>query len=285
MPFHPVQFYSSHTMIKQEKEAEMIFQSPVGSPPEIASGVIWPGRWFDATPYLSQYALGYHTGADLNLNYPHWDSDRHMKVFAMGKGKVTYAKLYSRQYWGNIIVIDHGMQENAPLFSRYGHVENLIVAEGDEVEAGQHIADVGNGEELFPYHLHFDISRTDILATKPSHWPGPSIQLVRVHYVDPKLWLQNHVGDGVQPIFIPTNTRVVYVTASVGLRVRQDHSTSSEQVGSLVYGTRVTIEEETVNDGPYIWGHISGGSHNGDWMALGRIDQSQLFVSPDPPIT
>jgi hypothetical protein len=264
-------------------EAGMNFQSPVGSPEEIASGVIWPGRWSDATPYLSYYILGYHTGADLNLNYPHWNSDQHKKVFAMGKGRVTYARLYSQQYWGKIIVIDHGMLENAPLFSRYGHVENLRVAEGDEVETGQHIANVGNGEGLFPYHLHFDISRTDILANRPSHWPGSSIQLVRAHYVDPKQWLQNHMGDGVQPIMIPATTRVVYVIATIGLRVRKNHSTTSKQVGSFVYGTRVTIEQQTVDDGPYTWGHISGGNHNGDWMALGSIDQSELFVSPDPP--
>jgi len=263
----------------------MNFQSPVGSPEEIESGAIWPGRWYDANPYLSHYTLGYHTGADLNLNYPHWDADRHMNVFAMGKGRVTYAQLYSRQYWGNIIVIDHGMLENAPLFSRYGHVENLQVSEGDEVEAGQYIADVGNGEGLFPYHLHFDISRSSILADRPSHWPGSSIQLVRAHYVDPKLWLQNHLEEGIQPIISrPVNTRVVYVIATVGLRVREDHGTTSRQVGSFVYGTRVTIEEQTVNSGPYTWGHINSGAHNGDWMALGRIDMSEMYVSPDPPI-
>lgn len=262
----------------------MNFQSPIGSPEEIASGEIWPGRWIDANPYLSHYTLGYHTGADLNLNYPHWDSDRHKNVFAMGKGTVTYAQLYSRQYWGNIIVINHGVLDNVPLFSRYGHVENLRVEEGDEVETGQLIADVGNGEGLFPYHLHFDISRTDILAERPSHWPGSNIQLVRAHYVDPKLWLQGHAGNGVAPIIIPVTTQVVYVIATIGLRVRENHSTDSRQVGALVYGTRVIIEEETVDDGLYTWGHISGGNHNGDWMALGRIDQSELFVSTDPPI-
>lgn len=262
----------------------MTFQSPVGDEVEVASGAIWPGRWFDANPYLSHYLLGYHTGADLNLNYPHWDSDRHKRVFAIGKGTVTYARLYSRQYWGNIIVIDHGVLENAPLFSRYGHVEDMQVSVGDVVEAGDHIANVGNGEGLFPYHLHFDISRTDILVDRPSHWPGSNIQLVRAHYVDPKLWLQNHVGDGLQPVINPVNMRVVYVIATIGLRVRDDHSTASQQVGALVYGTRVALEEETVDDGLYTWGRIHGGNHNGDWMALGRIDMSESFVSPDPPV-
>ena len=53
----------------------MLFQAPMGSAEEIASGEIWPGKWMDATPYLTSYALGFHTGADLNLNYPDWDGD------------------------------------------------------------------------------------------------------------------------------------------------------------------------------------------------------------------
>ena len=97
----------------------MSFQAPIGSPEEIATGRIWPGRWVDATPYLTHYSYGYHTGADLNLNYPVWDADQHSDVYAMGEGKVTYAKLFSTQYWGNIIVIDHGTVDGMPLFSRY----------------------------------------------------------------------------------------------------------------------------------------------------------------------
>jgi murein DD-endopeptidase MepM/ murein hydrolase activator NlpD len=260
----------------------MPFQSPVGSEEEIASGAIWPGRWFDATPYLTRYSLGYHTGADLNLNYPHWDLDRHSKVFAIGPGTVTYAQLYSRQYWGNIVVIDHGMVDGLPLVSRYGHVENIRVAAGAQVQKGAHIANVGNGEGLFPYHLHFDISRTDELLQRPGHWPGSNIQLVRAHYVDPKEWLQAH-AEGAIP-FQPPPTQVMYIIATIGLRVRQDHSRSSRQVGSLPYGARVTIDrdERETQDG-YIWGHLYGGNFHEDWIALGSEDQTEVFVSPNPP--
>ena len=111
----------------------MSFTAPIGSDEERKSGIIWPGKWFDVTPYLTHYAYGYHTGADLNLNYPHWDGDAHSAVYAMGDGVVTYAQLYSRKVWGNLIIIDHGIVDGKPLFSRYAHVENIQVAAGQSV--------------------------------------------------------------------------------------------------------------------------------------------------------
>jgi len=269
----------------------MAFQAPIGSPEEIETGNIWPGRWVDATPYLSSYSQGIHTGADLNLNFPHWDSDRHTAVHAMGDGTVSFARLFSRRYWGNIIVINHGIVEGQPLFSRYGHVENIRVTEGQQVTAGDQIADVGNGEALFPYHLHFDISRTEVLLTQPGHWPGHNRAQVRAHYVDPKDWLQTHRQAVATPrgrrrrterTILP-NIRTLYVIASLGLRVRRDHTTSALQVGSLLYSSPITVELETVDQDSYTWGHITGGMFHGDWVAVGRADQSETFVSSNPP--
>lgn len=264
----------------------MSFQAPIGSPEEIASGNIWPGQWMDATPYLTSYSLGYHTGADLNLNYPYWDADMHSKVFAIGPGKVAYAQLYSTKVWGKIIVIDHGIVDGLPLMTRYGHIENIQVAVGDVVQKGQQIANVGNGEGLFPYHLHFDISTTNVLLTKAWDWPGSDLDTVKANYVDPKAWLLAHVQAGgvIQPPPPPPNTQDVYISATAGLRVRQDHNTTSAPMTVLPYGTRVTIDrQERVNQEGYTWGHIRSGTYNGNWIALGKSDQSEAYVSNNPP--
>ena len=136
----------------------MSFSSPVGTEEERNSGQIWPGTWTDATPYGTEYQYGIHTGADLNWNTPSWDGDAHAPVYAMGDGKVTYAQRWPNpNYWGNIIVIDHGIVDGKPLFSRYAHVENITVSPGQFVSKGHQICQVGNGFGLFPYHLHFDI--------------------------------------------------------------------------------------------------------------------------------
>ena len=257
----------------------MSFKAPIGSDEERETGNIWPGRWIDATGFLTPYAQGYHTGADLNLNFPYWNADAHSNVYAIGEGQVTYAQLYSTQKWGKIIIIDHGTVDGNPLFSRYAHVENINVSVGQSVSAGDPIAAVGNGEGLFPYHLHFDISLTEILRTKPSHWPGSIRGSVLEHYVDPKDWLQAHIAGGI----IPT-AQVWYVIATLGLRVRKDHSTSAIQVGSLPFGSRVSIADaERVDQDSFTWGRISGGTYNGDWMAMGKSDQSQTYVSRNPP--
>ena len=261
----------------------MSFSAPIGTVEERESGKIWPGRWEDVTGYDKLYSLGYHTGADLNLNFPHWDANAHSDVFAIGDGTVTFADLFSTQEWGKLVVIDHGTVDGRPLFSRYGHVENITVSPSQPVGRGEPIASVGNGEGLFPYHLHFDISLTDILRSKPGHWPGHSRTLVHAHYVNPQEWLQVHVTDGVTNlnIFI---AQAYYVIATLGLRVRQNHSTTALQVGVLPLGSKVTIDDTaTVEQDSFKWGRVSGGAFNGDWLAMGKADQSETYLSRFPP--
>jgi len=145
--------------------------------------------WKDATGYLRHYALGYHTGADLNCNTPVWDYDAHKPVIAIASGEVVH----SSNTWNGLIVIRHEPiavgELTIPLYSRYAHVEKRLVAVGDIVERGVQIASVGRygGSAAIPgnYHLHFDISCTDILGTKPAHWPGGSWEGCALNYVDP----------------------------------------------------------------------------------------------------
>ncbi len=260
----------------------MSFTAPIGTEAQRATGKIWPGKWFDATGYDKLYDLGYHTGADLNLNFPHWDADAHSDVYAIGAGKVTYAKIYSTQVWGGIIIIDHGDVDGTHLFSRYGHVEDIAVSKGEKVETGEKIASVGNGEELFPYHLHFDISATEILKDSPGHWPGHNRTLVRMHYVNPQEWLQAHVTAVDAPP--PPPSTAWFVIAHLGLRVRNNPGTSGTPVGVIPFGTRILLEDGANRDeGAYSWGKISGGRYDDDWVAIKKIDQSEVYLSQFPP--
>ncbi len=172
------------------------FDAPVGTAAERASPQIWPGKWIDANPYLSKYSLGYHTGADLNLNFPNFNADKGQPVYASGDGEVVYAQVVP-QSWRGLIVIKHAkLPDGKPVFSRYGHVENISVKVGDVVKRGQQIATVGlfGPVEGQNYHLHFDISCTDILdkGNRPTHWPSTDLNAVKVHYVDPKKFIQDH---------------------------------------------------------------------------------------------
>ncbi|QSB04746.1 M23 family metallopeptidase [Natronoglycomyces albus] len=85
-----------------------------------------------------------HNGIDL-------DGVRGTPIYAVSPGVVTKAGWAGG--FGKLIVIDHGDGHE----TYYAHASALHVAEGDEVEAGQHIMDMGNTGYSFGDHLHFEI--------------------------------------------------------------------------------------------------------------------------------
>jgi murein DD-endopeptidase MepM/ murein hydrolase activator NlpD len=171
------------------------FDSPIGTAQERAGSKIWPGFWFDATGYGTFYSFvggsAYHTGADLNLNNPHWDADRDAPVYAPSDGVVTFAD--SLSVWGQVIIIRHDpLGDGMVVWSRLAHVSNRMVKRGDRVSKGQQLARVGNASGAQPYHLHFDIVKTDVCERNPGHWPGTNRSLVYTHYHDPKQFILDH---------------------------------------------------------------------------------------------
>ncbi len=169
----------------------LAFDSPVGSRLERQSDELWPGDWVDALPFLQEYPLGYHTGADLNLNYPVWDMDRNMPVYASGSGYITYAGIPSTG-WQGVVVIRHVLPDDRIRYTRYGHLGQLFVEGGNWVKRGTMLGLTGRNvtsDGPGPFHLHFEVSRTDILEQYPSYWPGFDYNAVVEHFVDPKQFI------------------------------------------------------------------------------------------------
>jgi murein DD-endopeptidase MepM/ murein hydrolase activator NlpD len=177
------------------------FDSPVGTEEERRTDKIWPGDWIDANPFLNLYSLGYHTGADHNLNSPRFDSDKGAPAYAIADGVVTYSgKAYNRDGspsgFGTLVVIKHAPYvtdtgETIVAFSRYAHMKDLVVNDGDRVRRGDRVGtiwNIGTGA----HHLHFDISTTSILESHPGHWPGSRKKDVEKHYVDPAEFIRMH---------------------------------------------------------------------------------------------
>lgn len=54
--------------------------------------------------------------------------------------------------------------------SVYGHVNQMFVSVGDEVEAGEQIAEIGNRGQSTGPHLHFEIYDTDDTPMNPRPW-------------------------------------------------------------------------------------------------------------------
>jgi len=75
------------------------------------------------------------------------------EVRAAADGQVVYAGSGLIGY-GNLVIIKH----NATYLSAYGHNRKLHVAEGETVQQGQRIAEMGEGPGRKP-RLHFEIRR------------------------------------------------------------------------------------------------------------------------------
>lgn len=171
------------------------FDSPVGTPVERASQKIWPGYWEDATGFASYYtAVGpaYHTGADLNCNWPSRDMDKRAPVYSPCNGVVTFSAPVGGT-WGNIVVIRcDPTPSGEQVWARFAHIEDIQVSVGDRVSRGQQVARIGNSGGKLPYHLHFDLAKTGILERNPTHWPGINRAEVLDHYIDPAQFIATH---------------------------------------------------------------------------------------------
>lgn len=88
----------------------------------------------------------FHQGIDINIPL-------NAEILAVGEGKVTIAKWNGG--YGNSIEIDHG----DGMKSRYGHLNELLVKNGEKVEMGQIIGLCGSTGYSAEPHLHFEIMK------------------------------------------------------------------------------------------------------------------------------
>ena len=120
-------------------------------PPD-ALTVSYGGRGFGR--YRSRYGL-YHAGEDWQL--VRGQSNLGKPVYAIGHGRVVYAHPNG---WGTdkgVIIIRHTFADGSSVLSFYGHMDppSVTLREGECVERGQHIANIGDPRT--PPHLHFEM--------------------------------------------------------------------------------------------------------------------------------
>ena len=179
----------------EEVRSYATFCSPVATSDEQNKKIAWGAGWYDASPFAKLYFVGqpneaYHTGADLNLAY---NADANRICYACSDGVVLYAKAYA--VWGNLIVIKHNETKDGIVArSRYAHLNQMLVKAGDRVIKGQPVGKIGNAFGRFSDHLHFDISRTNILDTYPQHWPGKDLNSLIKNYLDPLNYIKSNLN-------------------------------------------------------------------------------------------
>ena len=82
-------------------------------------------------------------------------------IYATADGLVTTAKWNSGGY-GNLIKVDHGRG----IETRYGHLAQMLVRDGQQVKRGQLIGRMGSTGRSTGNHLHYEV-RIDGRAVNP----------------------------------------------------------------------------------------------------------------------
>lgn len=98
----------------------------------------------------------FHAGLDI-------EGDSGDAIYAVNTGLVVFAGWYGG--YGNVIDIDHGQG----VVTRYGHARRLLVTEGDTVDVGQEIAEMGSTGWSTGPHLHFEL-RIDGESIDPTEY-------------------------------------------------------------------------------------------------------------------
>lgn len=127
--------------------------SPIAGPTASTTRLLWP----TAAKHLTQYYTWRHGGVDIA-------GPSGTAIYAAEEGIVEVAGWNSGGY-GYYIIIDHG----GGLKTLYGHSSKLLVAVGDRVERGQHIANVGSTGRSTGPHLHFEV-RVRGVRTNPLNY-------------------------------------------------------------------------------------------------------------------
>jgi len=123
-------------------------------PPETAPGAPSEFAWPVSGPITSPFGMRVNpiTGQGMEM-HPGIDIGAPMgaTVTAAAGGRIIWAKPYGG--YGNAIIIDHGGNTS----SVYGHLSQIFVAEGQDVQRGQAIGAVGCTGRCTGPHLHFEV--------------------------------------------------------------------------------------------------------------------------------
>lgn len=125
---------------------------PVIHSPELIEQETPKGTWsFDWPIDSAKLSRGFKLGKK-----PHWGLDlanrKGTLIFSAERGRVIYAGRAFRGY-GKMIIVEHGTH----WATLYAHLHKISVKEGQDVQRGQPIAEMGRTGRATGNHLHFEL--------------------------------------------------------------------------------------------------------------------------------
>ncbi len=130
-----------------------------------------------------------HLGEDWNGNGG-GDTDLGDPIYSIANGIVVFAKDV-RAGWGNVIIVRHNYRESdgsiRTVDSLYGHLQAILVREGQQVKRGDTIAKMGNNRGMYDAHLHFEMHKNLNLGIDRSAFARDFS-----NYYDPRQFIGSH---------------------------------------------------------------------------------------------
>ncbi len=167
-------------------------------------------------------ADGYYKARGLRLRSPRhygedWngrnggDSDLGDPVYAIADGIVTFAHNVHAG-WGNVVLTRHAYRDPATGEVKYcdtlnGHLNEILVKEGQQIKRGQKIGTIGSNFGMYPAHLHFEIRHNITTGMQRNDVPSDM-----TNWADPTQFINKYrkLNREWRPVPVPTGTYTSY---------------------------------------------------------------------------
>jgi murein DD-endopeptidase MepM/ murein hydrolase activator NlpD len=178
---NPVRPVSSSTSPTPDIPIANGFAYPVGKS-ETVTEAKDKDEWYVAL----EFGENDHLGEDWNMNTG-GNSDCGQPAYAAADGFITFAH-DAGSGWGNVVIIEHHLQDGEHVETLYGHLLEITKTEG-MVRKREVIGKVGNANGRYLCHLHFELR----LRRCPM-WDqaGPGYALDRDGWTDPSDFIDAH---------------------------------------------------------------------------------------------
>lgn len=141
-----LQRLSFQNVLDKAEERELMLKNLPAIQPVSVDDVIFISSFFGSrSDPFNHEGQQVHAGLD-------FVAQSGVNVYATGDGIVTLCQ-NSRTGYGNEIVVDHAFGYS----SRYAHLQEILVKEGEEVKRGQIIGKVGSSGRSTGPHLHYEV--------------------------------------------------------------------------------------------------------------------------------
>ena len=167
-------------------------------------------------------ATGYYKARGLRLRSPQhfgedWNgrsggnSDLGDPVYSCADGIVTFAHDV-KTGWGNVVLIRHAYRDPSSgsvkfIDSLYGHLNKILVKDGQSIKRGQQVGTIGTNRGMYPAHLHFEMRHNINIGMNRSGIPS-----TMDHWADPSQFISKYrrLSREWRPVAVPTGTYKEY---------------------------------------------------------------------------